>query len=133
MEAKNLRIGNYYYQDGFYRIERNKPRIYIPTRNFILNKETLIWLLTEGELDYIKPIKLTEEWLINFGLIETHYGEYILTNNYWGIYFYYDKDEEYWFVNANNEYAICKFKYVHELQNLFFALTGNELEFKHKL
>lgn len=76
----------------------------------------------------IKPIQLTEEWLLNFGF-ETHKTPS-------GNFAYYTKDI--FTFNTNHGWWINKFrldnqdllKYVHQLQNLFFALTGKELEVK---
>ncbi len=74
-----------------------------------------------------KPIKLTDEWLLKFGFYN------------WG------DDKEYF--NSTNGYVIellnqgvdyrvfdstgvtmCFIKYVHQLQNLYFALTCEELK-----
>jgi hypothetical protein len=64
-----------------------------------------------------EPIPLTEEWLVKFGLMSTELGFW---NNGDAIYFDYGKE---------NEKSI-ELKYVHQLQNLYFALTGEELEMK---
>lgn len=80
-------------------------------------------------LKHIKPIALTEEWLVKLGL-ERRYG------NYWETRsgnFEIDKDyKKEWILSVNgNEYYIGEsFKYVHQLQNLYFALTGEELTMK---
>jgi len=73
-----------------------------------------------------EPIPLTEEWLLKFGFIDT--GSYYLkgafsiakmpwTNGKIGLYAY------------AMDYSM-ELKYVHQLQNLYFALTGEELEAK---
>lgn len=86
-------------------------------------------------------IPITKEWLLKFGFNE-NYGEYDKE----GINLdceYTDKGEWITFLQAgnikpiesNNEYT-CRYypksdiKYVHELQNLYFALTKEELELK---
>lgn len=71
-------------------------------------------------IDQLKPIKLTEEWLVKFGFkysipstgFSKHYIQflsiYITTNGY-------------------EAFIGCRFvniKHVHQLQNLYFALTG---------
>ena len=66
--------------------------------------------------DY-EPINLTEEWLAKLGydlISENHYG--VLGHLIWKIEgrFYCDKNG-------------MQLKYVHQLQNLYFALTGSEL------
>ncbi|WP_407533773.1 hypothetical protein [Elizabethkingia miricola] len=71
-----------------------------------------------------KPIELTEEWLIKFGfkLESDAEGEYY-ENKGVGILILRSDDIHFFFGNPNN-----KDKYVHELQNLFYALTGEELK-----
>ena len=66
--------------------------------------------------DY-EPINLTEEWLAKLGydlISENHYG--VLGHLIWKIEgrFYCDKNG-------------MQLKHVHQLQNLYFALTGSEL------
>lgn len=66
----------------------------------------------------LKPIPLTEEWLVKFGY--TGYGTLGEMN---------------FFISENGTYRVRWFgnivhlslKYVHQLQNLYFALTGEEL------
>ncbi len=77
--------------------------------------------------DDLSPILITEEWLFKFG--------FELINNS----FYRSRNSElclYWTVSQNKmlpEYYGKRlvtgydFKYVHQLQNLYFCLTGSEL------
>jgi hypothetical protein len=81
-----------------------------------------------------EPIHLTEEWLLKFGFekkdVEIGYGindimvEYELD----GYSFTQDNTGKWYLLhyNWNTEH----FKYVHQLQNLYFALTGEELTIK---
>ena len=74
----------------------------------------------------LKPIPLTEEWLLKFGfqIDETYVSEQ-------NPYLDYIKDE----VRISMPYysfefgdgAFMELKYVHQLQNLYFALTQREL------
>ena len=75
------------------------------------------------------PIPLTEEWLVRFGFqkakVTDCYGGHIspisdknnfairIKNNGW-----------------HNGFSYSETKYVHQLQNLFYALTGEELTVK---
>lgn len=121
MKEKELRIGNYvYFQDALLKFDFESG-----------------W-----NFDYIKPIPLTEEWLLKFGFKEvkryTHdyeekiYSKSIIVGNenhcetltismpfkvgFIGDYF---SDECYTLnIDINN---------VHQLQNLYFALTNEEL------
>jgi hypothetical protein len=71
-------------------------------------------------------IPLTEEWLVKFGFKLPAYS--------WiGDKFHLSEWDRYplnWCVamNKNNAIVVSKLKYVHQLQNLYFALTGEELE-----
>ena len=74
----------------------------------------------------LKPISLTEEWLIKFGFKKTWFGyENIST----GIEIEPLKKGDYTIcINANEYHVGESFKYVHQLQNIYFALTNKELE-----
>jgi len=69
-----------------------------------------------------KPIPLTEEWLLKFGFERS--GLYNVKSQ---VYIY----DEHGLVDTGYEYRFnyteMKLKYVHQLQNLYFALTGEEL------
>lgn len=79
-------------------------------------------------LDKIRPIKLTEDWLVKFGFIKKY------------DWFYKDKfllgylttednlQSEWKFSGTDCSWNLLNIKYVHQLQNLFFALTGEELK-----
>lgn len=72
----------------------------------------------------VEPIPLTEEWLIKFGFDVNNRPNWI------------DQLQEYSIVCGNTQYLkgsaknIMPIKYVHQLQNLYFALTGEELTCK---
>ena len=111
MEAKELRISNLVHliADG----HENEP-------------DLLIWELEdyefyENKMEYIKPIPLTEEWLgkcdfkfKEFGLYNFSISNRIVSKR---IFFMIDG------------YA-KQIYYLHQLQNLYFALTGTELTIK---
>ena len=75
----------------------------------------------------IYSIPLTEEWLFKLGFVVTYYGYEHNENS-----FEIEKLlNEHYILSINcNEYNVGEpFKYVHQLQNLFFSLTGEELVF----
>ena len=79
------------------------------------------------EVDEIQPIPLTEEWLIRaefkpFLKDCSNSGNYILQS-----IIIHTRKSGYYLHNP-----VPKIKSVHQLQNLYFALTGQELEFKPK-
>lgn len=71
-----------------------------------------------------KPIQLNEEWLLKFGF-EKEYGAFKLKGlKCWLTK--YTSEPNLYSVNVGN-IKLSTLKYVHELQNLYFALTGSEL------
>jgi hypothetical protein len=80
--------------------------------------------------DLVKPIPLTEEWLVNHGEGIDFEGDYMFV---WrGIVWYYRMSDfsvrrDY---KQKNKINWVEIKYVHQLQNLYFALTGEELTIK---
>ncbi len=69
----------------------------------------------------ITPILITEEWLLKFGFKSLFNGAGYVKNNTEIGY------------NHNGFYIIAsglEIKYIHQLQNLYFALTGEELSIK---
>lgn len=110
MEAKDLRIGNYVHVDlSIDDIEVVKLKIG-DLASFAIGLRDLF------------PIQITEEWLIKFG------GNCVIVEGY-PIYYVNPFDIEYY----ENESVLImgnssvKIKYVHQLQNLYYALTGEEL------
>jgi hypothetical protein len=89
-----------------------------------------------GSFNY-EPIPLTEEWLVRFGFI---YDPTIAKQNqsYWDKYgnqriFSLAKYEEGLFfedIVIGGDIYKTEIKHVHQLQNLYFALTGTELTLK---
>jgi hypothetical protein len=116
IDPKELRIGNFVKTwKGIEEIES-------------ISKDSIIWTFhpecsTTRAPEEIKPIPLTEEWLLKFGfklIIHIHgYSFWSLKNCNIKIY---DGKTEYY------GYTVSHVKSVHSLQNLYFALTGKELK-----
>ena len=103
MKANELRIGNYY-------IENNQ----------VCRVEHYDISSAYFNPDMYKPIPLTEGWLLKFGF-EKKIG--------WDDLIYHVKNnvDLYEFLSGY-EYYDFHIKHVHQLQNLYFALTGEELK-----
>jgi hypothetical protein len=115
MKANELRIGNYF-TDGANILIVKSISDY-PSDGFKLNGGTFYE-------DLCLPIPLTEEWLIKFGF------EYDKFCGIWNFKFFSITTKGSGYVNSINggEYDNgIEFNYVHQLQNLYFALTGEEL------
>jgi len=107
MKEQEFRIGNLFNQFG------NVHRVTWCTLKDIENApEEQLWC---------KPIPLTEEWLMNFGFKQ--WGDKY-TFGLKGINIHHRKRG---FVLRK---SIPIIRYVHQLQNLYFALTGEELTIK---
>jgi hypothetical protein len=125
MKASELRIGNYVkfdnHEDEYYKVSGCD-----------------ISELSDELIDLnASPIPLTEEWLLKFGFIRHHYdyaNDVIYIKNIadneidnaefeWGVY----PNELGSGIQIKNRKSL---KYVHQLQNLYFALTGEELVVK---
>lgn len=120
LKANELRTGNYLNgKQGHVIIteirENNIVKIQDNTSSFYVG-------------DCLKPIPLTEEWLLNFGF------ECVFTND---DYHYYLESIDLSLDRSYQPFGIGKYKlefeYVHQLQNLYFALTGEELTLKNNL
>lgn len=77
----------------------------------------------------VQPIPITEEWLSKFGF--DHYRKTVRGNGLYQMDFYNHKN----FTLIKNKRGIYhlvnvrhgKLEYVHQLQNLYFVITGEEL------
>jgi len=77
------------------------------------------------DIDDFKPIQLTDEWLLKFGFDVGNYKNYYSNDNLICELHFDDFNNE--FDCVIDRYSITTIKYVHELQNLYFALTNEEL------
>jgi hypothetical protein len=106
MKAQELRIGNYI----------KYPTIVRPLRVSIIDT-TETNVKTKAE-----PIKLNEEWLIKLGGVKA-------TDPFGGYLFYYPNGNGMRIKNNewSSQHITVKVEFVHQLQNLYYSLTGEEL------
>lgn len=128
MKANELRIGNLVYRTN----KLTKEKLTIE-----LTASCILYISANGEISSFiyEPIPLTEEWLTKFGFKE-HDFEHIgyVPETYHRIeskigYMVIDSQFEFT-LNYGGEYSSEEIKNVHQLQNLYFALTGEELTIK---
>ena len=82
-------------------------------------------MLSQGRTDY-QPIKLTEDILLKCGF-EKNIDDYILQINGSEKFFFYKYEDSEIIYLSYCEDDLLKINYLHELQNLYFALTKQEL------
>ena len=114
MKATELRIGNLIFQSGQITTIENISRS-INDWERVNNKR----------LFDCTPIPLTEEWLLKFGFVKKEIGYSKLTEIKECFSISFGKHTSINAIKFNNEV-----KYVHQLQNIYFALTGEELTLK---
>jgi hypothetical protein len=127
MEAKELRVGNIVYSySEWHKIECCQ----VSTIAEILLDRVMFLHGSVCRLKDIKPIKLAEEWLIKFGLEKYDYEdenfEFIYTNNLCKVSLNKDGYYSYWVEEMWN--CVVDVEYVHEIQNIFFALNKIDLQ-----
>lgn len=130
MQPNELRIGNYVYDRG------------VPVD---LRHSQLVNIITGKHLVY-NPIPISEDWLLKLGFekwewcdnaafIPLFFGDSLYCrfyNQMWHIKkLKVGRDSKGVYGKTSSKYIIPKGKvrYIHQLQNLYFALTGKELEY----
>lgn len=122
MKIKELRIGNYVLA-GEYDFPMCVTGIF----------EDKVYLNFDGNNDddlickeiEIMPIRLTDETLLKFGFVKGDIYHFIDD-------FYIDNwnpEQSHYTYNAET----VKIKYLHQLQNLYFSLTGKELKYEQQI
>ena len=127
MKAKDLMIGNW-----------------LNASNNGFDKHVIVFDFTRDEIQHsdehqdnipigqFKPIPLTEEWLVDFGFIKLPTKSYPLNSQNWcksdsknNTFFVYTGSRGF-----ETSQSFILHNYVHQLQNLYFASTGEGLTIK---
>lgn len=143
MKAQELRIGNY--------VKSGNQNCYI---NFFLGRdmadlEVIGFEYTDDNheefISKLQPITLTEEWLVKFGFVDyschvNYYEKCIksdIPSKHVVVRFGRQRNYFTFFNHSECNFTDMQFlrelEYVHQLQNLYFALTGDELTLKTEL
>jgi hypothetical protein len=84
-------------------------------------------------IDMFEPILLTKEWLLKLGFTkESEISEYFDGDYRYACEYVLDYKNDVLVFNNNMGSIYNHVKYVHQLQNLYFALTGEELEYEKR-
>lgn len=130
VEVKELRIGNFILHDD------KICEVCAIYSNGMMDISTIdSYIVKERNNILIEPIPITEELLLKCGFTKEYYGFScdIVELSYGRFLCNDDTDKDNLFLSINNaEYTISgvSLKYLHQLQNMYFYLTGNELEVK---
>lgn len=120
MKAEELRIGNF--------VKYKEEIIKLGTfdySSFTYEKDkTLNYIV--GAFKSLQPIELTEEWLLKMGFEKDHlyFSKGSFHYHMHGIVFIGND-------HVSSGHVDSYLKTVHQLQNLYFALTGEELTIKN--
>jgi hypothetical protein len=133
MNKRDLRVGN------LVEILTANKKINLPTGQFgtieeIREEKVKIKLRNESsdvvhvfnrKYDTIRPIKLTHEWMLKLGFEEINGFRY----KHWNLElsFYFDTNGD---LESDYFPIFIFYKYVNEIQNLYYDLTGDEFKIK---
>lgn len=113
IQSNELRVGSFYnYNDNPIKLDGSLLATYL-----------------QNDTDlYLYPIPLNKEWILKFEFELMKESEHTLDT-------YSKKGFQVWNKNSSELLFICNsmtiyLKFVHQLQNLYFALTNNELNIK---
>jgi len=124
IKANELRIGNWVKTNSEWHENGISEIHYISPLNIIVRTNGVY---QQYDINEIEPIPLTEEWLVKLGFV---YNEYMYSYN---LNIVISKNIEWIGIYSNRMDDDAEFnapKFVNQLQNLYFALTGQELEMK---
>jgi hypothetical protein len=124
MKANELRIGNWIYDP------LNKTEFQIDVflgSEYCTNKCEFESQEFDAKIEDCQPIPLTEDWLLKFGFKNENdyytFENIMISDIHKGTDWSFDLFDDYL-----NEYScLAIINYVHQLQNLYFALHGEEL------
>ncbi|WP_462250479.1 hypothetical protein [Ekhidna sp.] len=119
MKPQELRIGNWVYRKG------DNENMYEAD-----------WITIKEAHNY-RPIPITEEWLEKFGLVIEDIASlsdcfHWQIDERWKVFIATDYGNKGLALFLGDEAPIfsAKCEYIHQLQNLYYALTGEELKMK---
>lgn len=102
-------------------VQITKDSVWVEINNLTTNGsvQKVSYHISEGN---IKGVPLTESWLIKFGLKDTFLQ--------WSLHKIFNKEG--YSIYKGHGCIDIEIYYVHQLQNLFFVLSGKELELNKK-
>lgn len=124
MKANELRIGNYVKHQLF-------------DKTITITGDHIQQLESGMDQDILQGIPITEEWLVNLGgeidenedliIFPLKVKGTFLTINKYHLHYWIEYSDAHGHIES---VGLGDIKYIHKLQNLYFALTGEELTLK---
>jgi hypothetical protein len=135
IKENELRIGNLV-------MDFEDSQKYHPIECIYLNMHDKYWVSYRNNsikcsVESLEPIPLTEEWLLKMGFDISNSSGYNIKNNGIEIDVWFNDDGlindiQISSTNISGAYPNIKhFQYVHQLQNLYWCLCGEELKLDH--
>jgi hypothetical protein len=130
INPKELRIGNLLNWEAEH-LNAGISIVILIEENYFVIRSEYAWVRSDDKDQHIERIPLTPEWLDRCGFKRPEQREYFELN---GIYICLDDNEcrlcEEDAYEGNIIYIGKPFRYVHQLQNIYFDLTQEELIIK---
>jgi len=128
MKASELRIGNYYMFADYNGI------VYRQVQEIKHNQFGLLSDYDGVNFEICRPIEITVEWLLKLGFEYHSFDKNYVIKNKDGYCNSIKNNDGEWCYNNDisdaNCYFIRELKYIHQLQNLYYALNEEELTIK---
>ncbi len=124
IDARELRIGNWVQGDPL-----DIPKLGLYHNGLTQIQGMGIQLMQMGNITSFIPIPITEDWFLRFGFEKCGSCHMKINLNDSYSYLLIDKDSAKYAQVCRNGLATCDApcQYVHQLQNLYHALTGIDL------
>lgn len=125
MKANELRIGNF--------VEHEDPNEMVEGIHYHNDNDYRVLIGSYlRPIEDLKPIPLTEEWLKRFGFAFDGQCSHWFEDQHKAIELVKDVMDIGYSVYCSQGYSLCDYELtnVHQLQNLYFALTNTELTIK---
>lgn len=145
MEVNELRIGNFLYPRAeFHNGEQSVRQVFGLHQDnrvsYIANSKTKVGYQeqVDDNINQIDPIPISEDWLHKFGFIKhSKFDVYSQLDVHIGNKYYQLSVQNQisftddWSVLLDGYLPAIQIQYIHQLQNLYFTLTGEELRIKN--
>jgi hypothetical protein len=115
IEARELKIGNW-----------------VSFEDHLIKQQRIVFLSEKADLSMVEPIPLTEDWLLRFGFDYVRGEEYHNKRINEGAFHLKRVGDAFnhWYFYHKDKMITTNIRFVHQLQNIFFAMKSEELELK---